>query len=355
MISIESRWIIVTRTQYIEYLIATCANYTCTNLSEHLEGSPGTSHDAVSDFLSSSKVTARDLWNLVASLIDDSEEAYLVLDDSVQNKQYSKHIELVKLQYSGAEHGLVRGIDIVNLIHTNGKDGGYYPIDFRIFDNLSDGKSKHDHFREMLVRAVSDKRIKAKTVLFDSWYGSVENLKMIHRMGLYFVTTLKSNRLVSLSKEAGYVHLDQIEWTDETLSSSIIVKLKELPFHVRLFKLVAENGDIEWAITNKESKVDSSGDLPSPMTAQDVQNETAVRWQIEQMHRELKQLVGTEKCQCRKARSQRNHMACCYLAWLALKVAAAKESITLYQAQANLFRNYLIEQLKKPAIPAYAG
>jgi len=236
-------------------------------------------------------VTARGLWDLVAPLIDsDSNQSYLILDDSVQNKQYSKHIELVKLQYSGAEHGLVRGIDIVNLIYTNGKDGGYFPIDFRIFDIDSDGKSKHDHFREMLIRAVADKRIKAKTVLFDSWYASVENLKMIHRMNLFFVTTLKNNRLVSLSKEAGYVHLDQLTWTDDQLQNGISIKLKELPFRVRLFKVVAENGGIEWMITNKESKIGSKDDSPRPITAYDVQNESAVRWQIEQMHRELTRL-----------------------------------------------------------------
>src|ERR1019366_5265362 len=97
---------------------------------------------------------------LVALLIDDSSDAYLVLDDSVQNKRFSKFIELVKLQHSGAEHRLVRGINIVNLIHTNGKDGGYFPIDFRIYDNKCDGKTKHDHFREMLIRAIVDKRIK---------------------------------------------------------------------------------------------------------------------------------------------------------------------------------------------------
>ena len=254
------------------------------------------------------------------------------MDDSVRNKRYSKRIELVKPRCSGAGHGLVRGIDIVSLIHTNGRDGGCFPIDFRIFDNPGDGKSKHGRFREMLTRAVSDKRIKAKAVLFDARYASVENPKTIHRMGLYFVTTLKKNRLVSLSKEAGYVHLDQIEWTAETLSNGIVVKLKEPPLHARLFKLVAENGDIERAIANKEPKAGSSGDPPSPMTARDVRNETAVRWQIEQTHRELKQLAGTEKCQCRKAGSQRNRMACCYVAWIALKVAAAKQNITLYQA-----------------------
>lgn len=324
-------------------------------MSDHLDGAPGTSHDAISDYLRREKLTARGLWELVAPLIDDSPEAYLVLDDSVQNKQYSKHIELVKLQYSGAEHGLVRGIDIVNLLHTNGKEGGYYPIDYRIHDVDSDGKTKHDHFREMLIRAVSDKRIQAKTVLFDAWYASVDNLKLIHRMGLYFVTTLKSNRMISLSKESGYIHLQQIVWTDDLLTNGLLVKLKELPFRVRLFKVVAENGDIEWMITNKEITLRSNGDPPSPICAQDVQNESAVRWQVEQMHRELKQLVGTERCQCRKARSQRNHIACCYQAWLAIKVAAVKLRKTLYQAQGDLFRDYLREQLRKPDIPAYAG
>ena len=343
----------MTKRQYIEYLIATCSNYTCSNLADHLDGGPGTSHDAISDFLRRDKLTARALWELVAPLIDDNEDAYLILDDSVQNKQYSKHIELVKLQYSGAEHGLVRGIDIVNLIHTNGKDGGYYPIDFRIYDNESDGKTKHDHFREMLIRAVADKRIKAKTVLFDSWYASVDNLKVIHRLRLHFVTGLKSNRCVSLTKEGGYIHLQEIAWSDDLLISGISIKLKELPFRVRLFKVVAENGDIEWMITNKEINLKSKGDPPGTISAQDVQDESAVRWQIEQMHRELKQLVGTEKCQCRKARAQRNHIACCYRAWLSIKIVAQKINKTLYQTQGDPFRDYLKAQLRDPAIPAY--
>jgi hypothetical protein len=353
--SIDSQSRILTKRQYIEYLIATCKNYTCTNLSDHLDGNAATSHDAISDYLRRDKLAPRQLWELVAPLIDDGEDSYLVLDDSVQNKQYSKYIELVRLQYSGAEHGLVRGIDIVNLVHTNGKEGGYYPIDYRIYDPDSDGKTENDHFREMVIRAIHDKLIKAKTILFDSWYSSAENLKLIHRMGLFFVTTLKSNRLVSPVKGEGNIHLEQIEWTDDDLANGILVHIKAVPFLVRLFKIVATNGDVEWMITNKETIEASNGDHPSPITAQDVQKENAVRWQVEQMHRELKQLVGTEKCQCRKARSQRNHMAFCYQAWLAIKVAAKKKSVTLYEAQANLFRGYLRAQLRSPGIPAYAA
>jgi hypothetical protein len=345
----------LTKQQYVEYLIATCRNYTCTNLADHLEGASRVSHDAVSDFLRREKLTARHLWELVSPLIDDGPDSCLIIDDSVQNKRYSKHIELVKLQYSGAAHGLVRGIDIVNMVHTSGKDGAYLPIDYRIYDNGGDGKTKNDHFREMLTSAVADKRIKAKTVLFDTWYASVDNLKLVARLGLFFVTTLKSNRNVSLSKAGGHVRLDKIEWTDKMLADGVMVKLKDLPFLVRLFKIVATNGDVEWMVTNKESKNGPGGEPPRPICAQDVRDESAVRWQVEQMHRELKQLVGTEKCQCRKARSQRNHIACCYQAWLAIRMTAVKRGVTLYQAHADLFRDYLIEQLKRPKIPAYMG
>ena len=231
----------ITKQKYVEYLVSTPLNYTCSNLAEHLEGM---SHDVVSDFLKRERLTASHLWELVEEQIDDSADAYLIIDDSVQDKRYSRSIEMVKLQYSGAEGGLVRGIGVVNLVHTSGEDGAYYPIDFRIYAKEADGKSKNDHFQEMLLRAVGDKQIVAKTVLFDSWYGSWQNLKLIHRLGLTFYTTLKANRLVSLSAEDGYIHLDAIDWNDERLAHGIIVKLKKVPFKVKLFKLVVQQSSI---------------------------------------------------------------------------------------------------------------
>ncbi|MDQ3398635.1 MAG: transposase [Deinococcota bacterium] len=223
------------------------------------------------------------------------------------------------------------------------------------------GKTKNDHFREMLVRAVSDKQLQAKTVLFDSWYASVENLKLLARLNLFFITTLKSNRLVSVWKDkessefhkvrcesalqrgyrqgtgtpavhesakSAYLHLQKIEWTPQTLEEGLLVKLKELPFAVRLFKIVAPNGDIEWLITNGSHT--GQNEKPPRLTAHDVKKKNAVRWHIEQLHRELKQLVGSAKCQCRKARSQRNHLACCYLAWVAIKQRARQMQATCY-------------------------
>jgi len=328
----------ITKKQYIEYLLHTPINYTGTNLANHMEN---ISHDAVSDYLAREKATARQIWELAKEIIKDDEGSYLIVDDSVQDKRYSRKIELVKNQYSGAEHGLVNGIGIVNLVHSDGTI--YAPIDYRLYAPMQDGKTKNEHFREMLIKAKTDKGILANIVLFDSWYASVDNLKLIHRMGMQFITTLKANRLVSLSKEGGYIHLEEIEWTEERKQYGVEIKLQEVPFHVQLFKLVAPDGNIDWVITNCPEKI--SADL--------VQKENKVRWNIETMHRELKQLTGIEKCQARKARSQRNHISYCYQAWFAIKKKAKEASTTVYMLRNNLFSEYLKTVLRKPIIPAY--
>ena len=173
--------LMITKQRYIEYLISTPINYTSHNLSEHLEN---VSHDVVSNFLKRNRITAREVWALVKNLIKDTPESFLIIGDSVQNKQYSKSIELVKRQYSGAVGGLVRGIGVVNLVHSDGKE--HYPVDYRIYDNAADGKTKNDHFKHMLINAVADKGILAKTVLFDSWYAAWQNLKLADSLKLTF-------------------------------------------------------------------------------------------------------------------------------------------------------------------------
>jgi hypothetical protein len=329
----------LTKEQYIEFLISTPINYTGTHLSEHR---PGISHDSVSDFLQSQRLTAQSLWIHTQPLINDTEESFLIIDDSVQEKPHSKAIALVYPHYSGNKHAVVRGIDIVNLVHSTG-NGDYYPVDYRIYAPEYVEQTKNDYFLAMLKNAFDVYKLRAKYILFDSWYASADNLKYIHRQERIFYTTLKSNRLVSITKEQGYIHLQDVEWTKERLATGVLVKLKEVPFLVRLFKIVAKNGDIDWVITNN----------PEPgLTTAIVRGQNDVRWDVECFHRELKQLTGIEKCQSRSAWSQRNHIACCYQAWLALKVHASKCKKTLYRVQSELLSDYLMKELKDPHIRA---
>ena len=329
----------LTKEQYIEFLISTPVNYTGTYLADHLSG---VSHDSVSDFLQTARLTAQSLWPYAQPLIHDTEESLLIIDDSVQEKPHSKEIALVYPHYSGNAHAVVDGIDIVNMVHSSG-DGDYYPIDYRIYAPEYTRSTKNDYFLEMLKDAFDVRKIRATYVLFDSWYASAENLKYIHRKDRIVYTTLKSNRLVSITKEEGYIHLQEIEWTQERLMTGVSVKIKKIPFLVRLFKIVAKDGDIDWVITND----------PSPdLTTSIVRGQNDVRWDVECFHREVKQLTGIEKCQCRSAWSQRNHIACCYQAWLALKVHATRLKKTLYRVRNELLSVYLMNELKNPHIRA---
>ena len=83
----------------------------------------------------------------------------------------------------------------------------------------------------------------------------------------------------------------------------------------------------------------------------EVQAICSIRWNIEEFHRELKQLTGIQSCQCRKSRIQRNHIACAMLVWHHLKRLAFQVGNTIYQLKFGLLSDYLKSQLKHPSIP----
>lgn len=196
------------QSKYIDFLLNTPRNYTGTYLAAR---SPAVSHDQVYRFLRDNRFSANQLRELVQPLLTDSPEAFLLVDDSVQDKRYSRFIDLAKRQYSGATHGMVTGIDMVNLMHSSGEADDFMPLDFRVYVPQQDGLTKNDHFQAMFKQVVEQGQIQAQTLLLDSWYASSENLKGIHRAGWTFFTTLKINRLVSLSKETGYQALDTLD------------------------------------------------------------------------------------------------------------------------------------------------
>ena len=104
----------ISKQQYVEYLICTVGNFTGTHRAAHLDQ---VRQDTITDDLQTERLTARMLWERVESWLEDTPQAFLIVDDRLQDKRYSRLIELVKLPYRGAAHGLVRGIGIVNLVH----------------------------------------------------------------------------------------------------------------------------------------------------------------------------------------------------------------------------------------------
>jgi len=330
----------ISRLDYCRFLISAQTNYTMTHFADH---SDGESHDAVRRFLIGDKLTRRIVWEHVKDEIEECPNGFLVFDDFVLNKNHSRNIDLVRKQYSGNAHGLINGIGMVNCLYVNPNTNQYWIVDYRIYDRANDGKTKITHAREMLISAVADKCLAFTGVLFDSWYATKELMLLVESLKKHYYCALKSNRQVDDSGgQHPYTNVNKLNWSDDELDYGKIIKIKGFPKNhkVKLFWVEASESRTDWVVTN---------DL-SQNSTQAVQKVCALRWKIEQFHREIKQVTGIEKCQARVARIQRNHIACAVLAWSFLKSIARKTRTTIYGVKRSMLSNYLREELRSPSV-----
>jgi hypothetical protein len=286
-----------TKLDYCQYLLSTQINYTLTHLAGH---SYNFSHDTINRYLRKEKIAPNLLWENVKPLIQISEQAYIIFDDTVLDKKYSRHIELTRRQYSGNEHRVIRGIGLVNCVYVNPETDKFWVIDYRIYDPDGDGMSKLDHVEAMLESLVESKLLPFKTVLMDSWYATKNLRQLIDSFGKYYYCPIKKNRLVDdTGGKDKYKKVESLVWNEQELSQAKTIKIKGFPQakKVKLFRVFISTDKTEYVATNNINQDDTD----------DVQQECIIRWKIEEFHRELKQLTGIEACQCRKARIQRNH------------------------------------------------
>lgn len=134
---------------YTKFLIANHNRYSGVELSKTSE--LALSHDTVSKWLREENFSEEDIWIHVKDMIK-RKEGYLIVDDSVLDKRFSRNNELVGRHWSGNEHRIICGIDLVNFVWTKGEE--CIPCDYRVYESEKEGKkTKNEHFRDMLDTA----------------------------------------------------------------------------------------------------------------------------------------------------------------------------------------------------------
>lgn len=330
-----------TRLDYCQYLLVSQINYTITNYADHTPKQM--SHDAINRYLREDRLTSRLVWEHARSQIQSSPCGFVIFDDTVLDKNFSHQIELVRLQYSGNAHGLIKGIGLVNCVYVNPETGQYWVIDYRIYDPDRDGKSKLDHVEDMLTQVVQHKQLPFHAVLMDTWYATKDLMLFIDSLHKIYYCPLKDNRQVDDSGgQEPYRRVDELAWTNHEWAHGKLIKIKGFPkdYKVKLFRVAVATHRTDWVVTNDPAQDSDTA----------VQEVCGMRWKIEQFHRELKQTTGIEKNQCRKARIQRNHIACAMLVWLRLTDLARQSQQSVYRIKHGLLDNYLCQQLKNPSV-----
>jgi len=313
---------------YINFLIAAQKTFTCTEAARCQPDKPSApAHDAFTRFLKRQPPDTGALWREAQTAVD-KERGLLVLDDTTLDKPYAENMDLVTYHWSGKHGRVVKGINLLTLLWTDGE--AQIPCDFRVYDKPRGGSTKNESFRDMLVEA--DRRgFKPGGVLFDSWYSSLGNLKLLRSLGWRWLTRLKANRLVD-PDGSEHVSVRDLEIPAEGL----VAHLKGYGL-VKVFRIFSKDGEAEhWATSDHDMDVEERGTL------------SLRGWGIEEYHRGVKQCCGVEKAQVRGALAQLNHIACSIRAFIRLEVHRLKTGVSWYEAKLSIIRDAIRTYLANP-------
>lgn len=312
---------------YINFMIGSPRQYSCCEaerVSGQLERKP--SHDAWNRLLKEIEPDAEELWREASPYVR-KERGILVIDDSTLDKPYSNKNQLVSYHWSGKHQEVVKGINLVSLVWSD--EEACIPCDYRVYQP-DNGLNKNDHFRSMIEEA-NKRGFQPEYVCFDGWYSSLENLKLLKKLGWHWLTRLKGNRTVN-PEGKGQIPLSDMAIATE--GSTAYLKGYGL---IKIFRIVAKDGNMEyWA----SSKLDLT-DLERVRLADQA-------YSIENYHRDLKQNTGVERCQLRSVIGQKNHIGFSIRAFFRIEIYRLKNNISRFEAKWSIFRNAVADFLANP-------
>lgn len=314
---------------YTKFLQQTSV-YSATEASE----SSGLTHDHFTRYLASEKSLAdlnRQLFRSASTLVD-KKRGYLLADEIVIPKPHMPNCQLCGWHYSSTEGDYVWGISLLVLLWTDGKIRVPLKVIFYQKKNSRrdlDGKktakkevksdkeaqekdhqTKNDIFR-MLIKWAKDRGFRPEGVLFDSFFASTENLRLIDSWGWFYYTRIKKNRSVRIGKHP-YQRLDSMDWSQRTTR---ILRAKDYG----LARFVCVRATSAFLITNNTS-----------LKTKAIIKLYRLRWQIEEFFKEVKLDLGLSKCQARKAASQTNHLFAVFRAFIQMETRRRNDNASIH-------------------------
>src|SRR5437588_10419809 len=183
---------------YINFLVASPRAFSALEAARvQPDGIDPPAHDAFTRLLHRLEPDPQTLWAEAKGQVTLS-DGLLVFDDSTLDHLSARRMELVCRHWSGKHHRVVRGINLMTLVWTDGDR--HIPVDYRLYDKGRDKLTKNDHFREVLDEA-HKRGFQPRCVAFDSWYASLPNLKKIRSFNWTWLTRVNENRQVKPDRQ----------------------------------------------------------------------------------------------------------------------------------------------------------
>jgi DDE superfamily endonuclease len=328
---------------YTDYLLSSCGFATATGLSAMVD--EAVSHDKVTRFLSARQYTSKDLWAQVKPTVRSvqSDEGVLIFDDTIQEKAWTDESELMCWHYDHVSGRNVRGINLLNALYNS--NGASIPVAFELvtkpilYSDLQTRKlkrksevTKNELMRQMIQTCIQND-LKFRFVLTDSWFSSQENFEFITARGKHFISALKDNRLVALSKpdkkQGRFTRVDELQIPEQ---AKVRGWLKGYAKEVLVVRQV---------FTNKDGSTGTLHLVCSDLTCDYGVITTTYkrRWAVEVFHKSLKSNASLAKSPTQTTKTQSNHVFMSICAAFKLECLSLKNKLSPFAMCRKLLIN----------------
>jgi hypothetical protein len=286
-------------------------------------------HDSFYKMLNGISLTSIMLTKFFVGWIEKHRKCsgWLCLDDTVIEKEYSKHISYAGYAWSSKLERSVMGIHVVALYWTDGTLR--IPVGLRLWvprEKTTNYCTKVDLALDLITS--TDEFCKTcEYIAFDSWYCTNKILRICSILGIHFASQLKKNRIVVFNGR-------------KTSVSSLSCRFcqVELPGYgsVLVYRDGAHRAP-RWLINSN-----------AMCSAREVKKRYDSRWEIEEVFRFMKQNLGLEGCQCRRKTAVQNHVSIVLLAHFVIEIFSARQSLKPYGCSMIILLDYFNLNKKLP-------
>jgi len=306
---------------------------------------PARAHDALNRLLRTHELSTRAVMKAVIGWAKQLGSGYLVVDDVVVSKPFSKRSRWVGWTYSTSEKRKVRGFHVVLLLWCSGC--WRIPVAFRLWRPKQHCRPKQYRTKlqlawEMIVE-VYKTGLPIDYIAFDTFYTAGWMTKKINRLGLKWVGVLHPRTTVYY-RDRRWSAASLGEWLKLRWRARLQLQARSivayLPKYGTLRLVVTRNrhGNVEVLATN---------DLDSDLTTIVLRKRS--HWSIETLFRDAKQFSGLAACQCRVDQALVRHVAFVLIAFIILQRLRLHPKETLGEVKDRLQRELITGGLPAPA------
>lgn len=294
-------------TLYEEMLIINPGLVTATGTSRVLDNE--VSHDKITRLLSNGSYTEKYIWQKAKPLCHEisSSTAVFIIDDSIQEKPYTKENELICWHYDHSKQRHLKGVNFLTGLYYSNDISVPVSVEFVAKPKKVKNKqgkrvrkskvSKNELFRKISGHACNNLRF--SYLLADSWFGNSQNMAFINSQNEKFIFAIKSNRKVALSREdkekGNFVSIKTLELEGR----SLVVYVKQLDFPIVVTSQVFKNGDDTATLYLASNDLSLAGEQMTTIYQK--------RWKVEEYHKSIKSNIGFSKSPTKTVRTQKSH------------------------------------------------